>query len=549
MLRRPFGTRDGPPPAACMRGRKHMGMENEGVPADLSERLYGLLTAAADGTGVVRGLFVPQIFAELACDGDAYDEALRALGDRVLRLLVERSYEYRIGDGLRLPIPPEARLAPPPPPDRKRRRPPAQPRLRDDLTTPVLAAFAQAGVSLEDLRQPPVPGDHDRWQILAQGVVALIEDAIAELAGDGHRAVLGKRIGLDGPPLSRQATADSLAMQPGLVRSLEDNAIARLRDGAWPAAVALRIASHALLHYGSSRRSALDAATILHALQTHIDPDHPECSGTLTFMLARLAHYTRPEAKQLGDDVRVRHAEQRRERNLAVQFGQLIAGAWWPPAVNPSCTIGTTSARTVDPKNRIGSFESALNGRPIWFESFLERDTFRQLEAAASHIAEYREQPLSLPYIRDNVPHTYYPDVLLRLADGRGLLIEIKPAWQVFLYENVVKISHAMQWCERKGIGFAVSTDTDLAAFVRAALAREAHRTIADLVRDRRDVRYGTLRAALPNAKFADYAAAVLHAGVRWSMKPLALVAAASPDSVHFDRLRRLIACTGAVVS
>lgn len=515
-----------------------------GVSGELSARLYQILTVHADASGVVRGLFASTIRAELCCSGDEYDAALHALGERVVRLLVAHGYEYRIGDARHAPIPREAEVAPPPAPGYKRRRPAPAPRLRDDLTPAVLAEFARAGVTLAQLMALPERTDRDAWLILAEGLFSLFEAAIAGLAVSEQREVLTARLGLKDPPLSQQGTAFALGMQRGSVRALEYKAISEIRDGAWPAAAALRIASHTLLHHGSSRRDALDAATVLHTLQTSFHAETSEHSPATSLALGRLAGLTNAEAQRLKDDVAVRHAEQQRERNRAVRFGQLLAGAWWPERIHPNYPVGTIPARAVDAKNNVGSFESALNKRVIWFESYLERATFEQFEAAAAHIAAYQEQPLSLPYIRDDAQRAFYPDVLLRLADGRGLLIEIKPAWQVFLYENVVKISHAIQWCEQEGIGFALATDTGIEAFIAQALARERHRKIAHIVHESRTVAYPALRAALPDAKFCDCAAAVVSTDIRWSMKPFALVAAGTDDALHFARFRRLIACS-----
>lgn len=72
------------------------------------------------------------------------------------------------------------------------------------------------------------------------------------------------------------------------------------------------------------------------------------------------------------------------------------------------------------------------------FESDLERRVLRQLDADA-RIVSLQEQPLTIPYELDGVPHDYTPDVIAQIDDGRAFVMEIKPPAHLGEFVGAIK--------------------------------------------------------------------------------------------------------------
>ncbi|MCS5946652.1 hypothetical protein LNP25_23985 [Klebsiella variicola subsp. variicola] len=64
--------------------------------------------------------------------------------------------------------------------------------------------------------------------------------------------------------------------------------------------------------------------------------------------------------------------------------------------------------------------------RMVQYESGLELEVLTLLERSEL-ITYYQEQPAVIPYTFRGRNRLYYPDLFVATADGRGLLIEIKP--------------------------------------------------------------------------------------------------------------------------
>jgi len=62
-------------------------------------------------------------------------------------------------------------------------------------------------------------------------------------------------------------------------------------------------------------------------------------------------------------------------------------------------------------------------------------------------IAFYQEQPFVIPYELDGTQRTYYPDVFFVIEDGRGVVVEVKPRYQMALHENLTKWSALQKYC------------------------------------------------------------------------------------------------------
>jgi hypothetical protein len=75
----------------------------------------------------------------------------------------------------------------------------------------------------------------------------------------------------------------------------------------------------------------------------------------------------------------------------------------------------------------------------------------------AKDIVFYQEQPFVIPYQLDGLARNYYPDLFFAFEDGRGVVVEIKPRYQMALYENLIKWSALYKFCALKGWGMLVT--------------------------------------------------------------------------------------------
>lgn len=74
-----------------------------------------------------------------------------------------------------------------------------------------------------------------------------------------------------------------------------------------------------------------------------------------------------------------------------------------------------------------GKFPSFKNSRMMHWESHYEKMAFQLLEIAP-FVVSYREQPATFKFSNsEGFTQTHFPDLLVELANGRKLFIEIKP--------------------------------------------------------------------------------------------------------------------------
>lgn len=108
-----------------------------------------------------------------------------------------------------------------------------------------------------------------------------------------------------------------------------------------------------------------------------------------------------------------------------------------------------------------GTHFSPKLGRPVNSMSLYEKKAFEILDLA--HIvAGYEEQPFDLPYFCEGNRCTYIPDVLVLLADGRKILLEIKPESRLESPRVQAKHAAAQAFCRNKGMFFLVVTESQL---------------------------------------------------------------------------------------
>lgn len=100
----------------------------------------------------------------------------------------------------------------------------------------------------------------------------------------------------------------------------------------------------------------------------------------------------------------------------------------------------------------------------------------------SNRVHSYQEQPCKVRYSRINGERSIYiPDLLICLTDGRMLLIEVKPLWQMAVSDNLIKSQAGHRFAAERGWGWvtvahAGRTYTDL---LERDIDPAAHRALA----------------------------------------------------------------------
>lgn len=139
---------------------------------------------------------------------------------------------------------------------------------------------------------------------------------------------------------------------------------------------------------------------------------------------------------------------------------RIIAQVIWPSRSTRHSGLDAFSVRRPLPAwtaPKVGVFQSPKLGRLVQFESELELVILRQLDSDP-RVVEYGEQPVTIPYVIDGEAREYTPDVIVRLDDGRALIVEAKPQVGLGDFTNWMKWAALARWCEQAGIGFWIGS-------------------------------------------------------------------------------------------
>ncbi|EGG75689.1 DNA-directed RNA polymerase [Gluconacetobacter sp. SXCC-1] len=92
-------------------------------------------------------------------------------------------------------------------------------------------------------------------------------------------------------------------------------------------------------------------------------------------------------------------------------------------------------------------------GRMVMCESGMEVKVFTWLERS-EEVSWYQEQPVAFPYTMEGQEKLYYPDAVVRDREGRILVIEVKPIFNMFRQQTVEKGLAAIKHLQPRGIGY-----------------------------------------------------------------------------------------------
>lgn len=294
----------------------------------------------------------------------------------------------------------------------------------------------------------------------ATDVGMLITVAITCLPKSRDCEVLEMRLGIDGQPLTLAEIGKKYGLSRERVRQIQERALRKLarhaRDEGTPGyilknlleplrhndkALAIWLLEAASSGFEISPRAA--AKFILHTAGY--------TKAKTTEVAALLPTVERPQKARSTNEAQARVA-----RPFKSNVSKWLEHSEWPTVVAPPPPAAQLSAyRVVNESDIAGNFFSHKLGRTVYYESHLELEVLTALERS-EHIAYYQEQPAQIPYTFNGRQRVYFPDVFAATADGRGLLIEIKPTDNMALTINRIKAKAGRAWAHAQGWGWLI---------------------------------------------------------------------------------------------
>jgi hypothetical protein len=107
-----------------------------------------------------------------------------------------------------------------------------------------------------------------------------------------------------------------------------------------------------------------------------------------------------------------------------------------------------------------GKYPSLKKRAMAYWESAIERDAFRRLDADLSVVA-YQEQPAKIVYEIDGVRHIHYPDILVEWATHREF-VEVKSDRDAASAEVVARTAVMSEILSPLGFGYRVWRESDI---------------------------------------------------------------------------------------
>lgn len=150
---------------------------------------------------------------------------------------------------------------------------------------------------------------------------------------------------------------------------------------------------------------------------------------------------------------RLRAAQQRHQERANIDIEKISANACDSAPQLGGEQFPTTPKREPDTKQH--SFWSQKLSRSIAADSAFELGFLERLDMS-QQVVDFCEQPLAISYLFQGLERRYFPDVAIKLVDGRCTVVEVKPLMFWADSINLEKWSAAQQWCSTRGWGFLV---------------------------------------------------------------------------------------------
>ncbi|WP_161957945.1 TnsA endonuclease N-terminal domain-containing protein [Azospirillum palustre] len=112
--------------------------------------------------------------------------------------------------------------------------------------------------------------------------------------------------------------------------------------------------------------------------------------------------------------------------------------------------------------SKVGRFRSKRDGyNLVPHESKAERAYIEQIDSAST-VDWYRVQPLAISYRALGSERVYYPDLMLRMNDGRVLVVEVKSALEICTIDTLRKAVAGRRYCKANGWGYLLAAEAGL---------------------------------------------------------------------------------------
>ncbi|QKW20542.1 hypothetical protein HUT16_17025 [Kitasatospora sp. NA04385] len=411
---------------------------------------------------------------------------------------------------------------------------------------------------LLDRRCPGASAQTPVWQSsgeLAPDTVMILRElitlAVEEVQHPRDREILARRIGLhDQLPQTLEQVAAAFDLSGQWVSQLQNRALGRMSRAAAPATRRLRSLLADLGGLPAAEGESSTPERLLGLSEAVVPSLAPRQAVTL---VARLAGVPRACAENLAAEamtVRVsRRAEERHEaarvgrtERADLRWSRIAGDIRWPGGLWEAPQQRDLQALREVNDDRAGVWFCPKLKRDISYESATELVVI-QLLSFTSEILFYQEQPLAVGYEFDGRERTYYPDLLAVTTDGRCILIEVKPLYEVATAINVAKSRALETLCRRRGWGWLVTDGNRTRALLESRpVSPEFAELISSALAHNGELTWPQVCAAAEGCTFdwADLAALVLRNGWDWRHRPYRLKAQPSKSAdgvglIRFD--------------
>ena len=181
----------------------------------------------------------------------------------------------------------------------------------------------------------------------------------------------------------------------------------------------------------------------------------------LTFHNKKASKKYTLEAGKIFKERRYKRQQAQEQQSLWGKFEDLLSFTIWPGPVNALSAdrikyLSRKRDVSLDGEGNAGYFHSSKLDRCVHYESGLEYNFLQKLETI-DQVVFYQEQPFDIPYEFKDRKYLYYPDILIVLQGGKGIVIEIKPVFKMALNINLKKWTALKYFCANNGLGLLIT--------------------------------------------------------------------------------------------
>ena len=184
----------------------------------------------------------------------------------------------------------------------------------------------------------------------------------------------------------------------------------------------------------------------------------------------------------------------------------------------------------------VGEFYSLKLFRNVLFESGMEKKILCYLDSL-DDVIWFQEQPTRINYYKkDGEKKSYYPDIAVLDRKNQALVIEVKPLYNMFLFETLSKSLAAIRILNSKGISFVIvdGGGNSICDLAKVSVDHEIEREILNLV-DNRVVNWAIYRNEIKGAlSMRQLGSIVVRNNLSYSHWPFRLSRITSPN-IGFD--------------